>query len=669
MDMHPPYTTDMKRFFLLISIVPILLLSGCGGSGGSGQAGPSSLVVNSLEDTATPADGQVTLRSAVEQIASGGTISFDPALDGETIELDIIGAQHSLLKGEVMGFDYDNNISYLIGYRERDYGKSALYARKNLVIDASALPHGITLAWTGAEAARVLAVYGNLAMNNVAISGGNSVAEAIAGYDADAEPGDANSQPWTLGRGGALAVWGEATLTDCTLFDNHSLGDFEESRDRGAFGGGLYADIVHLTNCVVSGNTVVGAGAAGGGVYAVGGADSSATLSTIEQSSISGNRISGVFTYGGGVYSDGGGIGNLKTLSIKNSTIARNLVEPPLSQLPPFLVPILLDLGYWRGGGVYMSNGHLTLQNSTVVENEVYGKPRTDSDIKPNLAGGIAATIGNAHTVEDITISRSIITGNSVHELDSSGQPVASYSNDIFTGSLLNFFSHGYNLVGSVNFDHMLAPVPQWESLSRKHWPVTGDSAGVVPDQVLDLQAVTTDSSIISRGVDDGNAAVLWYLPAGVALDQAPTDNYSISYVMAEIDGFDFQQAAAINDFLPAVLNYLVATYPAWASDLFATVGDPRDILWYGPSTTWPANPDNAQWIDFWHDLDNAIGGNMGAGKLNDSFWNSFEFTSATSGLVLKKRSVTRSITPTPIDQLGNPRSGSGDIGAIEIQL
>ena len=250
----------MKRLLFLTSILCVLLLSGCGGSGGSGQAGPSSLVVNSLEDTATPADGQVTLRSAVEQIASGGTISFDPALDGETIELDLIGAEHTLLKGEVMGFDYDNTISYLIGYRERDYGKSALYARKNLVIDGSALQHGITLAWTGAEAARVLAVYGNLAMNNVAITGGNSVAEAIAGYDADAEPGDANSQPWTLGRGGALAVWGEAKLTDCTLYDNHSLGDFEESRDRGAFGGGLYADIVHLTNCVVSGNTVVGAG-------------------------------------------------------------------------------------------------------------------------------------------------------------------------------------------------------------------------------------------------------------------------------------------------------------------------------------------------------------------------------------------------------------------------
>ena len=46
---------------------------------------------------------------------------------------------------EVMGFDEANNTSYLVGYFDRDYGKSALFADKDVVIDASALPDGITV--------------------------------------------------------------------------------------------------------------------------------------------------------------------------------------------------------------------------------------------------------------------------------------------------------------------------------------------------------------------------------------------------------------------------------------------------------------------------------------------------------------------------------------------
>lgn len=658
----------MKNLLFPVSILCALLLVGCGGSGSSGSGSSSSkpIVVNSLEDTATPPEGQTTLRSAISEVANGGTISFDPALNGETIELSIIEEDHTVLKAEVMGFDYVENISYLIGYMERDYGKSALYTRKSLEIDASDLDQGITLSWTGTDAARVLAVYGNLTLRNVAITGGHSVAEAIDGYDPNADPGDSNSQPWTLGRGGALAVWGVARLIDVTLYDNHTEGDFEQSRDRGAFGGGIYADIVDITNSVISGNTVVGAGAAGAGVYSVGGADNDRSTSTIEQSSITGNRASGIFTYGAGIYSDGGGIGNLKTLLVKNSTIARNLVEPPLTHLPPFLLPSLLDLGYWRAAGLYMSNGYLSLQSSTVVENEVYGKPRTDSDVKPNLAGGMAATIGNAHAVENMTIRQSIIAGNTVYELDGSGSEVSSYSNDIFTGSLLHFISHGYNLVGSINFDHMLAPVPQWDSLSRKHWPASGDSVGVEVDDVLDVASAVTDPMIISRGVDAGNAAILRYMPVGEAVGQVPEDDYTISYVFAEVTNFDFEQPTTIDDFLPAVLLQLVNNYPSWASDLFITIGDPQGILWYGPSTTWPTNTENEEWISFWHDLDEAIGDNMAPEKLADGFWTNFEFTSSTSGLTLNKTTITDNVSPSSVDQLGNPRLGTGDIGAIE---
>ena len=148
---------------------------------------------------------------------------------------------------------------------ERDYGKSALYARKNITIDASDLPDGITVMWAGGDSnhARVLAVYGNLTMKNVTITSGYASAEAIS----------EGTQPYTLGRGGGIAVWGIATLEKCTISGNKAEGDLESSRDRGTYGGGIYANGLILKDCIISGNSAIGYGAAGGGIYSVGGAD------------------------------------------------------------------------------------------------------------------------------------------------------------------------------------------------------------------------------------------------------------------------------------------------------------------------------------------------------------------------------------------------------------
>ena len=161
----------------LLSVLAVMGISSCGGGGGSGGTTPplSAVVVNSLLDDASPPAGTVTLRSALEAAASGQRITFDPTLNGSTINLIFVGEDHTVLTGEVMGFDEANNISYLVGYFDRDYGKSALFADKDVVIDASDLPDGITINWDGAEPARVLAVAGDLTLTNVAVTGGNSV--------------------------------------------------------------------------------------------------------------------------------------------------------------------------------------------------------------------------------------------------------------------------------------------------------------------------------------------------------------------------------------------------------------------------------------------------------------------------------------------------------------
>ncbi|MBW2421112.1 MAG: hypothetical protein JRH19_21400 [Deltaproteobacteria bacterium] len=672
------------RTLVLLALVPL----GC-----DEDAKYPPIVVNSLEDVGGFGGATVTLRSAVERAKSGQPIMFDASLDGAAIGLTIVGEEHTVLPGEVMGMRDEGSgpVSYLVGWFERDYGRSALYARKKVVIDASDLPNGITLAWMGGseDPARVLAVYGSLTLKNVTITGGRVVAEDIS------SPDDPGGQPWTLARGGGLAVWGVARLSECTIHDNHVEGDFDPSRDRGAFGGGVYANVVEMERCVVSGNSVLGGGAAGGGVFSVGGAHSARDGSTIVDSSITGNRISGLFTYGGGVYSDGGGIGNRKRLWLTNTTIARNLVETP-----PGLPPFALGMGYWRGGGVYVSNGFLTVKGCTIVENEVHGASRTDDLGKPNMAGGIAATIGNAHAIETFTVGHSIVAGNTVHEMFGD-----TYEQDVFTGSTFYFRSLGHNRIGAIDFSQMLVPVgvEGWNSLSRRHYPKVDDSDGVAIGDVLDLGAgVARSASVLSIGTDASEPTVLHYQPRGSALDRIS----ATQYVIEEVYGHYSIGRGRADDFLSIVLSRLESHYglPDFADDFTASFedflqsvdldegmdglqpyrdpsGDPiltlADTHWFGPAQTWPRELPNHPYIHFWHQLDDALLAEdipgMGPEVLGDDAWAAL-FTSGrlfeNLGIVMEMvEDYEVGVNPLTTDQLGaaRPENGLGDIGAIEI--
>ena len=684
----------MRHLLVILVLSVATSLVACGGGSDTPPPLVSPYVVNALGDAADPSAGQVTLRAALAAAANGQPITFDPSLDGGVIALTQVGDDHSILRGEVMGIREEPSgpVSYLVGYFERDYGRSALYAKKDVVIDASGLPNGITIAWRGADDARVLAVYGDLTMTGVTVTGGSSVAEDIATDDPE-------SQPWTLARGGGIAVWGTARLTRCTLHDNHCLGDFDSSRDRGAFGGGLYANLVRLEDCLVAGNTVIGGGAAGGGVYTVGGARVSGSLSTLSRCAVNGNRIAGLFAYGAGVYSDGGGIGNRKTLELRNCTVARNVAEPA-----PGLPPFLLGMGYWRGGGLYMSNGYMNLWGCTVVQNEVSGFPRTDSLSRPNLAGGIAATIGNAHAVEDMVIGQCIVAGNLVHELGMDGLPVRTYDHDVFTGSLLYFKSRGHNRFGVLDFSQILVPVGEerWETLSRKHYPKAGDRDGLAPEDVLDLDTgVAHHASVLSAGVDAGEPVVLHYQPRGPAVDAAPTTEYVVYDVLAEYH----LDAGATDDFLAIVLARLESHYglPGFAEDrrlafeaFLQSVdlddetpglqpyldpdGQPiltlADTHFHGPAETWPKELANHPYIHFWHQLEEALVAHdlpgMGTQILGDVEW----ATLFQPGPLPENQGISMlvdvraggSVPPLTHDQTGasRPAGAAGDIGAIE---
>ena len=627
------------RYGVLFSIFLMVALAGCWGGGSSGT---NEIVVNTLQDMADPPEGTVTIRDAIERISSGGRISFADSLSGGTIDLDIVGEEHSVLKGEVfwMGFRFD-------GYLERDFGRSALYASKDLTIDASALPGGITLNWTGGEddPARVLAVYGDLTMDNVNISAG--VASAVALTSA--------AQPYTLARGAGVATWGVARLRNCEISGNQAFGDTESGRDRAAYGGGIYGDVLILEDCVISGNLVRGYGAAGGGVNSIGGWNSPLN-SSLTRCSVTGNRIEGQFAYGGGVYSDGGGRGNTEPITLTSSTLARNLVMHHPDIPAEWATD---DEYYYRGGGFYMSNGYLWMDGCTIAENVVSGYTATFHG-KPNVGGGgAAATIGLAHVAEDMQIQQSIIVGNIVNGDDQ----------DLLSGSLIDFYSWGYNLIGDLNFDYIHVPVPWWSVyMSRKHYPKEGDQDGVQISDVLSLDSIQYHPTIQSVGVSPGQATVLWYSPAGDARDAIPAGGYTVQYVEA---GYATMSSfGEPTGFLYDVLEEIETRYSVDYSAVFGTQ-DLTTVTFYGPSNTWPDPddyPENISWITFWRDLDAAIAANpstMGIENLADDFWGQ-PFDSG-NGPEIYNRSST--IGLVGIDQLGNirPTGVKGDVGAIEI--
>lgn len=627
----------MTRARLTLWVVPLVLVLAAGGCATKDNTPTSDLVVNSLEDNATPPAGEITLRSAIEAAAAGKAITFDSALDGHTILLTIVAEEHTTLPGEIYtGMTFS-------GYGDRDYGKSALFAQKNLTIDASDLPNGITIKWNGGDTshARVLAVYGNLTMKNVTIASGYSQAEAIS----------TGTQPYTLARGGGLAVWGTLKLNDCVVTGNTCFGDYSSSRDRGTYGGGIYANGLDLTDSVISGNRATGYGAAGGGMYSVGGADNTSGRgndTSLTRCTVSGNRVTAQHAYGGGIFTLSGGPTNLATMFLTNCTIARNLAEDN---------PDLPEVSQWydRGGGIYMGGGSLWMSGCTIAENAVTGIAAIISG-KPNLGGGGGcATIGNAHTVETVWLQNSIVVGNTVNGA----------AEDWFPGSILDFYSQGYNIVGVVNFSWILVPVPDWMMSSRRRWPKVGDVDGVTLEQALNVGGAHYHATAISAGTDAGQPAILWYPPADHAVDKIPNQDYSVTYVNAGYSGF----GVATDDFLNYVILQLRSQYGAILGADFGTeFGNMTGTTWYGPAVTWPSNAQNAAWITFWHNLDTAIGNRLGMAILGDDFWGTFTTGPLGDHVSITVERQTRTFRMESTDQLGNarPRGTMGDIGAIE---
>ena len=305
--------------------------------------------------------GTYSLRQAIADAADGDTITFSPGFDGGTIAL----------------------------------GGSELVVDKDLLIDASALPNGITISGVSQSRVFQVAVGASVTMIGLTISDGRILdaggstgthlerinrvsgggilvlgdltlrACRITGNESAVNP-----TTYTVGSGGGVAVMEDARLTieDSEITNNATVGS-----DLGGHGGGIYMrdGILDIRNSTISGNTTSTAlyGGYGGGISTSGGSV------TIRDSLITNNRTGDsteVWEFldqiEGGPGGNGGGCSHSQTeVLIERSIISHNETGNGGSGTGNRR-PVPGGNG-GRGGGIYVWRGATTINSSTVAHN------------------------------------------------------------------------------------------------------------------------------------------------------------------------------------------------------------------------------------------------------------------------------------------------------------
>jgi len=233
----------------------------------------------------------------------------------------------------------------------------------------------------------------------------------------------------TSNYGGGIYSNSTLTVTNCTISDNFS-----------DTGGGIYnCGTLTVTNSTISGNST---GVNGGGLYNYEG------IMTLTNCIIAENSA-GTDWYGGGIFNtisgivtisnctvtknsahSGGGIDNVGTLIVQNSTILGNTSRV-------------------NGGGLYNSQGDMTLTNCVIAENSAgtdwYGGGIANSAdgiltiTNCTITRNSSARFGAIYNCGTLTINNSIVAGN-----------FASYSPDIYHDLTYNTTISGRNnLIGN----------------------------------------------------------------------------------------------------------------------------------------------------------------------------------------------------------------------------
>ena len=272
-----------------------------------------------------------------------------------------------------------------------------------------------------------------------------SINESIVTGNAMVASGQSNQNG-----GGIYHLFGTLALTDCTISNNVA----------GFQGGGIFSNLgsMTITRCTISGNSIIGLGAAGGGLWC--------SSATVTQSTISGNSAAtggGIFTAGqltvvestisGNSGADGGGISQSQgDLTISSSTLSGNMVGR-------------------NGGGIRSVSGSLTVRHSTISGNAA------DTAIGGYTGRGGGVWVGSSTAILDHTIVAANIRQTATRD-DLFGAATARYClMGDSTGATIT--SSGLNLVGMAGspIDPLLSPLVDNGGPTKTHALMPGSLA------------------------------------------------------------------------------------------------------------------------------------------------------------------------------------------------
>ncbi|RMG96318.1 MAG: glycosyl hydrolase family protein [Chloroflexi bacterium] len=296
---------------------------------------PTQITVTNLNDS-----GSGSLRQALEDIAIGGTITFDPALAGGTITL----TTGPLVPGRNVTIDGSDAPGLTLNGGGND---------RVLIVDAGltvALQYLTITNGFGWQLAGGVLNNGNLTLDHVTVTGNTTATDAGSFWQGGA--GIYNGEGSTL------------NLVDSTVSNNTS----------GWAGGGVFSFFntsTHVERSVISGNL---ANDVGGGLRLLGNA-------TIVNSTISGNQSTG--WYGGALFLTDG------VLDMTHTTVADN-VSPSFAPASVFV------------GTFGVSSATLNLANSIIANNVTDGcflAPFGSGPVSINSLGGNTFTDGTCFPV------------------------------------------------------------------------------------------------------------------------------------------------------------------------------------------------------------------------------------------------------------------------------
>jgi len=437
-------------------------------------------VVTNLNDR-----GPGSLRNA---ISYGGTITFDPSLDGGTITLS---------HGPLVVYLYD------------------------VVIDASALPNGITISGGGTWPP----------VNSPSPVPNNRVFEISEGVDVTLRKLTIRDGVAWQGAG-IRNIGGHLTLEDCVVTNNRATWKFALLPDEGDGGGILngvlsapgYGDEVRRNSgggTLVLRRTTVSNNVAkrdGGGIANFGGE------LTIEQSTVSGNHADGT---GGGLYNRTGlmddGSPRPANALILHSTFAENSASDPFTLL--------------AAGGIQNDAGaNLTLKFSTVAANVSTG--HCGAAGVRNI-GGSSQCNALGQTPLGLCIDRSIVAYNK--SCLANGVPVLTsdiagtfqaLSHYIYTNSP-QALPHPFNFLPMI-VDPLLAPLGSYGGPTETLPPMPGSPAidATYNDPPSEPEALIDQRGVPRPGFGPTDVGAVEILPLADALD-----NVALSAVSSSSSG------------------------------------------------------------------------------------------------------------------------------------